>query len=100
MTTYLVKVEGTALEITAECRPAWRFTVVRAVKAESPTQARVIVLSKVAREWAARQGRSRGTQPRLQVLELQPENALKAWWKGRGDFEFAPASQDAQPHNS
>lgn len=91
MTTYLVTVEGTALEITADCRPAWRFTVVRAVKAESLAQARVIALSRVAHEWAARQGRSRATQPRLQVLELQPENALKAWWKGRGDFAFAAA---------
>lgn len=92
MANYLVKVEGASLEINEDNRPAWCFSVVRAVKAGSAAEAKVIAISKVAREWAARQGRSKGLHPRLKVIELHPASTFKAWWQGRGDFVFDSAA--------
>lgn len=88
MNRYLVKVEGTATEILASGLPAWSFTVTRAVRAPTESEAKVTAIALVAREWNANGGRSAGARPLFKVADLRPANWFQAWRQGRGGYVF------------
>ncbi|HEY0973718.1 MAG TPA: hypothetical protein VGE57_04440 [Solimonas sp.] len=88
MKRYLVDIEGTAVEIAADGRPAWRFVATRAVKADSEATAKAAAIGRVAREWAANSRELRGRLPRFRVVGARETGWLEAWRRGRGGFVF------------